>query len=180
MERNRLLARILDGVMLVGLALYVAVIVIIAQRNIEAPIRPLLVWCCLVWIGPSLARFLILPASSSAIASTGRYALYSDNRDVARPAAWMLVARWIVAPLVIAGVLYYLNGRVALVASIVQAVIVVILFAAFFRGTIELCTLIATSLMPARAASVRRRVERAWNMVYFLGPPLLLLSRYQS
>jgi hypothetical protein len=93
---------------------------------------------------------------------------------------WTLALRWLAVPTVLGGVLYYLNGRVDLVSSLVQAIIVIVLFAALFRGIIELVTFIATAILPAKAAAVRRRAERTWTLVYFVGLPLLLLSRYHT
>ncbi len=74
---------------------------------------------------------------------------------------------------------YYLEGLGAYVTTFLiswsLATIYVLLYASLWRGLAETVALVAAWLAPARAVTVRRAVEIACRLVYFVGVPVLVL-----
>jgi hypothetical protein len=74
---------------------------------------------------------------------------------------------------------YYLEGLGAYLTTFLVswslATIYVLLYASMWRGVAEAVALAAAWLTPARAFTVRRSVEIACRLVYFVGVPVLVL-----
>jgi hypothetical protein len=77
---------------------------------------------------------------------------------------------------------WYLLGRGAWLRTLAEylatTVVVLVLYASAWRGLAEAIALLAARVAPPRAAGVRRAVERACQVAYFGGVPLLLALRF--
>lgn len=195
-SRQRPMRHSLHLTILLGLTIFAITLV---ASGVGAIVNHLQVACLFVfavWTVPSLL-LLVLPRID--IGAPGKLHTYTTARDSLRPGFMRVFLCWLVVPMILGGVLLNtmqhiqfggffgearIYGTIAWLKTAAiafgQAMIIVVGMGALMRGLIEPIALLATAIAPARAATIRRRAEIAWSLLYYVGIPLAVLVRYSA